>query len=104
MNLLPDVIGKGDNHVYSFECKNGSYAVTIPKEQIVKLLQFLEFFISTERKFKHSVLVAHLKKEWKLKECSWLDYNNDTLENVTMTRDSRSAFDIEKGLDRYKRY
>jgi len=37
MNPLPDVIGRRKNHVYSFEWKNGSYAVTIPKEQIVKL-------------------------------------------------------------------
>jgi len=104
MNPLPDVIGRRKNHVYSFECKNGSYAVTTPKEQIIKLFQFLEFFIPTERRFKHSVLVAHLKKEWKMKEVSWLDYDNDTLENATITRDSRSTFNIEKGLDRYKRY
>ena len=39
-----------------------------------------------------------------MKEVSWLDYDNDTLENITITRDSRSTFSIEKGLDRYKRY
>jgi len=37
MNPLPDVIGRRKNHVYSFEWKNGSYAVTIPKERIVRL-------------------------------------------------------------------
>jgi len=39
-----------------------------------------------------------------MKEVSWLDYGNGSLENLTITRDSRSTFDIEKGLDRYKRY
>ena len=39
-----------------------------------------------------------------MKEVSWLDYDNDTLENVTITRDSRSTFFLEGGLDRYKRY
>ena len=47
MNPLPDVIGRRKNHVYSFEWKNGSYAVTIPKEQIVKLFACMKKKLNT---------------------------------------------------------
>lgn len=39
-----------------------------------------------------------------MKEMSWLDFDNHSLENVSITRDSRSTFNIEKGLDRHPRY
>lgn len=104
MNPLPDVIGRKGNHVYAIEVKNSSYYATIPKEQIKKLFDFLEFFIPIKRKFKHALVVAHLGKIWKLKEIHWDLYDTDSLENITISRKSRTTFSLEKGIDRYRRY
>lgn len=77
LNPLPDVIGRKDMHVYAFEVKNASYYAYFPRQEILKLFQFLEKFIPLPKDYLHAILVAHLKKKWIFKELKWNDYEHD---------------------------
>jgi len=78
-NPLPDVIARRDKHVYAFEVKNARYYAYFPKDQMIKLFEFLERFFPVPREFKHAVLAAHLGKKWIFKELPWQVWENNTL-------------------------
>ena len=78
-NPLPDVIARKNSHVYAFEVKNARYYAYFPKEQIVKLFEFLERFIPISKESKHAVLAAHLGKKWIFKEVPWNIWEKDEI-------------------------
>ena len=64
---------------------------TIPKHQILKLFEFLDKFVTTDRSLKHVILACHLGRIWKFKELPWKLYDNKTIpEAVRVSRKSRS--------------
>jgi len=77
LSPLPDVIARKGMNVYAFEVKNASYYAYFPKQEIIKLFQFLEKFIPLPKDYLHPILVAHLKKRWIFRELSWSDYETE---------------------------
>ena len=91
MNPLPDVLARREQDTYAFEVKNANYMATIPKHQILKLFEFLDKFVTTDRNLKHVILACHLGRIWKFKEVAWRHYGHDTIpETLKVSRKSRS--------------
>ena len=71
LNPLPDIIARRDNEVYAIEVKNAGYYAYLPKQQIIKLFEFLNQFIPLDESHKHPVLAAHMGKRWIFREIDW---------------------------------
>jgi Holliday junction resolvase len=97
LSPLPDVIGRKDTEIYSFEVKNARYYAYFPKPQIDKLFRFLNELIPLEPEHKHAVIGAHLGKRWIFKEISWEEWEKDKLpEKVRILKRDRGNLNFEK--------
>lgn len=91
LNPLPDVLARREEDTYAFEVKNGNFQVVIHRHQILKLFEFLEQYITSDRSLKHVILACHLGRIWKFKELKWKLYDTDSIpDKVTVSRKNRS--------------
>ena len=79
LNPLPDIIARRENHVYAIEVKNAGYYAYFPKQQIIKLFEFLNQFIPLDETHKHPILAAHMGKRWIFREIEWQTWKDGKL-------------------------
>jgi Holliday junction resolvase len=96
LNPLPDIIARRDNHVYAIEVKNTGYYAYFPKQQIIKLFEFLNQFIPTDEQHKHPILAAHMGKKWIFREIDWQTWKNGKLpEQERILKRDKGNFQLE---------
>ncbi len=79
LNPLPDIIARHGNDVYAIEVKNAGYYAYFPKQQMIKLFEFLNQFIPVDESHKHPILAAHMGKRWIFREIDWQTWKDGKL-------------------------
>lgn len=96
LNPLPDIIARRDKHVYAIEVKNVGYYAYFPKQQIIKLFEFLHQFIPTDEQHKHPILAAHMGKRWIFREIDWQTWKDGKLlEQERILKRDKGNFKLE---------
>lgn len=96
LNPLPDIIARRENDVYAIEVKNAGYYAYFPKQQIIKLFEFLNQFIPVDDTHKHPILAAHMGKRWIFREIDWQTWKNGKLpEQERILKRDKGNFRLE---------
>jgi Holliday junction resolvase len=98
LNPLPDIIARRESDVYAFEVKNAGYYAYFPKQQMIKLFEFLDQMVPISESHKHPVLVAHFGKRWIFREINWQNWRDKTLpDQDRIIKRDKGNFHIEAG-------
>jgi len=96
LNPLPDIIARREDHVYAIEVKNAGYYAYFPRQQIIKLFEFLNQFIPLDESHKHPILAAHMGKRWIFREIEWQIWKEGKLpEQERILKRDKGNFKLE---------
>ena len=96
LNPLPDIIARREGHVYAIEVKNAGYYAYFPRQQIIKLFEFLNQFIPLDESHKHPILAAHMGKRWIFREIEWQIWKEGKLpEQERILKRDKGNFKLE---------
>lgn len=98
LNPLPDIIARRESDVYAIEVKNAGYYAYFPKQQIIKLFEFLDQMVPIPEDRKHAVIVAHFGKRWIFREINWQEWRDNKLPSQErIIKRDKGNFDLETG-------